>query len=215
MRNYWGYLALLMIVIGVTRWFIMAPYFVPSKSMLPTLEPGDAILVTQYNYGLFFPIKHTQLLKTGLPKRGDIAVFYSPVDFNTIYVKRVIGLPGDTIAYQNKKLIINGQAIKYSVVKALAKTNKMPARTELIEALPGVSHKVIRWNADGFVQNFKIKVPAGQYLMLGDNRDQSNDSRVWGLVPSANLIGKVWRVAINLHPRTKQWRANRLLKEVL
>jgi len=183
----------------VVRSFLFEPFRIPSGSMIPTLHVGDFILVNKFGYGLRCPIGSCKLVDIGEPKRGDVIVFKFPKDPTQDYIKRLIGLPGDKIHYENKTLTINGETMPLTP----AKTND-DARsddTRMHENLGGIEHDTLaKLNriSDSyscpFVQpnpdEFDFEVPAGSYFMMGDNRDGSNDSRCWGTVPEANLKGR-------------------------
>ena len=184
------------------RSFAIQPYRVPTGSLEPTVKPGDFILVTQYNYGLKIPFWDHTIIKISHPKMGQIALFQSPVNPTQLtLVKRVIGLPGDRISYINKVLYINGQEEKQSFVKntkeILDNGNTVPVK-EYREDLNGVSHLIII-NPKAPTTNFKnLIVPKDEYFMMGDNRDDSDDSRYWGFVPFQNFIGQARLVFFNM-----------------
>jgi signal peptidase I len=150
---------------------------------------GDFILVNRFAYGLRCPIGDCQLLATKLPSRGDVVVFRYPVDPKMDFIKRVVGLPGDTVRYVNKELTINGERMAQDPVGRFGDRLDV----ELTENLGGVRHPILT-NADRPVQDFEFTVPAGQYFMMGDNRDGSSDSRFWGTVPEAYLKGRAFFV---------------------
>lgn len=160
---------------------------VPTGSMIPTILEGDVITINKAAYDIRIPFTHISLLKTGEPVRGDIVVFDSEVSDKRL-VKRLIGLPGDVIEMQNNQLIINGQAVHYEIMG-----------NDLIEHLEEKSHKIFLFeNANSGYQSFaQVKVPDGYYLMLGDSRDNSVDSRFIGFVPRKELVGRAARVAIS------------------
>ncbi len=189
-----------LLIVLFARSFLFEPFRIPSGSMLPTLEIGDFIIVNKYIYGLRFPVLHTKFWANRSPQRGDIVVFRFPEDPRQDYVKRVVGIPGDEISYQNKKLSINGEAVSYKLLGS----SILPARSSgrggqnvlrVRENLPAAPHDI--YINSSFRQR-KTKdvwlVPDGRYLVLGDNRDNSNDSRFWGLVPEKNLVGKAFAV---------------------
>lgn len=183
----------LILFILVLRSFVAEPFRIPSGSMIPTLEIGDFVLVKKYAYGLRLPIIQTKILDTGKPKRGDVVVFRYPPQPEINYIKRVIGLPGDHIKWDvEKKLTINGKVVIYSL-DGKYKT-KSGIADKLKESLPDDEpHDLILHN--GSTMSGDWVVPKGHYFMMGDNRDKSSDSRSWGFVPEANLVGKasiVW-----------------------
>lgn len=169
------------------RSFVVEPFRIPSGSMIPTLHVGDFILVNRFSYGLRCPIGDCQLLAAKGPERGDVVVFRYPVDPKMDFIKRVIGLPGDTVRYVNKELTINGQPAPLEPV------GRYGGRLDVehIETLGEKRHRILT-NADRPVQDFEFTVPEGQYFTMGDNRDGSSDSRFWGTVPAAYLKGKAF-----------------------
>ncbi|MFV2057601.1 MAG: signal peptidase I [Thiohalomonadales bacterium] len=184
----------------VLRSFMVEPFRIPSGSMMPTLLVGDFILVNKFTYGIRLPVLNTKIIDIGEPKRGDVAVFRFPNDPTIDYIKRVVGLPGDKISYYNKQVYVNGKPYKqdgdnrYEGVGAGISFSGTRIRTE---NLAGVKHKILIdtqkpiTNLDGYV------VPEAQYFVMGDNRDNSNDSRYWGMVPEANLVGRAFMVWMN------------------
>lgn len=171
------------------RSFLVEPFRIPSGSMIPTLRVGDFILVNRFAYGLRCPIGNCTLLALGEPKRGDVIVFRYPVDPRQDFIKRLVGLPGDTVRYVNKELTINGeQMLREPLGKFEDGLNE-----ESRESLAGVGHNVLV-NPDRPAQDFEYTVPAGQYFMMGDNRDGSSDSRFWGTVPAEYLKGRAFFV---------------------
>lgn len=185
----------LFFAIWLVRSFLVQPYRVPSGSLEPTVYPGDFLLVNQFKYGLRFPVWNKELLPIDTPKRGDIAVFHYPKDPDTLFVKRVIGEPGDHISYHHKKLLINGKEVTRSYVND-AKTIDNPSSVELWdEDLLGLSHQIyVNPNLD-YRDDVDVVVPEDHYFVMGDNRDGSHDSRHWGFVSRSHLVGKamfVW-----------------------
>lgn len=200
-----------LLLVLIIRSFIFSPYVIPSGSLEPTLLPGDFVIANKYDYGLRFPITHAKLT-SGDPKIGDIFIFRFPPNPKIDYIKRVIALPGDTVSYKNKVLYINGkiQAQK-TVGKAmdLVLGKEMPVLIKE-ENLMGVKHKMYINPAMPAV-NFKaFKVPPGYYFAMGDNRDDSADSRYWGLVPEKNIIGKATVIWLSKTPGKLQIRWHRL-----
>lgn len=191
------------LIVLLLRTFVAQPYRVPSGSLEPTVIPGDFILVNQYDYGLHLPVWRNQIIPVSHPKRGQIALFYWPVDSHITFVKRVIGVPGDTVSYVNKVLNINGKVMTqkfqgYDVIRQGDQRIKM-AKYE--ENLDGLKHGIYVCakgisNCPSHGHDFyNLKIPKGYYLMMGDNRDDSDDSRDWGLVPESHFIGRamfVW-----------------------
>lgn len=189
-----------LLVVWVIRSFIIQPYHVPSGSLEPTIVPGDLILVKQYPYGLRFPIFNLKMVNTGEPKRGDIVLFYNPVNPQIVFIKRLIGMPGDHIAYRNKVLYVNGVEAKQTLIGPAQ--DREPGRdpiavNQIQENLSGVVHDIfVRADGGGETQDYDFVVPQGQYFMMGDNRDDSDDGRtgfgsgVLTFVPEQNLIGQ-------------------------
>ncbi len=180
-----SFLPVLLIVL-VLRSFLVEPFQIPSSSMEPTLEVGDYILVNKFNYGVRLPVLGTKIIEMGLPERGDVMVFFPPND-SRYFIKRVVGLPGDVIEYRNKVLYINGEQA--------SQTLKMALRTEVLatEQLGDVDH-TIRVYPTRPVVDGRWAVPEGHYFMMGDNRDNSSDSRAWGTVPEENIVGQAFAV---------------------
>ncbi len=181
-------------IVFVLRSFLYEPFQIPSSSMEPTLEIGDFILVNKYSYGLRLPVIGTKMIPVGQPERGDVMVFFPPND-PRYFIKRVIGLPGDKIQITNNRLIINGVAADQKLISALPSDRPF---TLLEEDLLGTEH-VIRTRVPPtfYGREGEWTVPEGHYFMMGDNRDNSLDSREWGFVPEANVVGKA--VAIWMH----------------
>ncbi len=188
-----------LLIVWIIRSFIVQPYRVPTGSLEPTIAPGDFILVNQFAYGLRFPALNYQLVPVGEPKRGDIVLFYWPVDPNIVFVKRLIGLPGDHIVYKNKTLYINGKEMQQQDLGAGfdIESNENIAVIVKQENLDGIIHKINVLPQGGETGDIDITVPAGNYFMMGDNRDDSEDSRSWGFVPQENIIGKALFVWMN------------------
>lgn len=186
-----GFLPIFLIVLLV-RAFIVQPYRVPTGSLLPTVIPGDFLAVSQFSYGLRLPVWHYKILGQGKPYRGDIVVFRWPVNPNIDYVKRIVGIPGDRISYIDKQLTINGKVATQTFIDYATDGNPNNHWTvkHLQEDLAGVKHEIyIR--PDTVSENFQdLLIPAGNYLVMGDNRDNSDDGRFWGFVPEEALIGK-------------------------
>ncbi len=202
-ENAYGFFGVLLLV-WIIRSFIIQPYRVPTGSLQPTVVPGDFLVVNQFAYGLRFPIGNQQFIATGKPKRGDIVLFYWPVNPSVVFVKRLIGLPGDHIEYRNKVLYINGKEMAQTALgKAMDDEPPMyPNPEEHIpvllkeENLDGVKHQIYMVDDVNNVSsgNFSLVVPPGSYFMMGDNRDNSDDSRTWGLVTENYLIGKAFGI---------------------
>ena len=198
------------LVVFFVRSFIVEPFKIPSGSMMPTLLAGDYILVNKFTYGLRVPILNNTFFEVNHPSRGDVFVFHFPPEPSIDYIKRVVGLPGDKIRYQNKQLTINGKLLDVQDVGnyeyVLPGLNNMTAK-EYREQLGSVNHSILihdvvgNYDADAIGEKFandeEITVPAGHYLAMGDNRDNSSDSRVWGFVPEQNLVGKAFYIWMN------------------
>jgi signal peptidase I len=179
-------------IVLIVRSFLVEPFQIPSGSMLPTLKIGDFILVNKYDYGLRLPVLGTKVIPVGEPERGDVVVFKFPNDPSVNYIKRLIGLPGDVITYKDKKIYVNGELQN---VKLEAKLPPMSPRTLLLEEnLSGVTHEIYNdvGTPGGFAKEWTV--PEGQYFVMGDNRDNSNDSRYWGFVPDSLLVGRAFAV---------------------
>ncbi|HEB97057.1 MAG TPA: signal peptidase I [Sedimenticola thiotaurini] len=189
------------------RSFITEPFRIPSGSMMPTLLVGDFILVNKFAYGLRLPVLNRKVVEIGEPERGDVVVFKYPRDPSVDYIKRIVGLPGDRIAYRDKTLYINGEAQPQTPVGIYTGTGSGARETgvmELIEQLGEVKHHILvnpRVPDFGFgcqvLARGPVTVPEGHYFAMGDNRDNSNDSRCWGFVPESNLVGKAFRIWMN------------------
>jgi len=188
------------LLVLLVRSFVYEPFRIPSGSMMPTLLVGDFILVEKFAYGMRLPVLRTKILETGAPERGDVVVFRFPLDTKVDYIKRLIGLPGDRVAYANKTLYLNGVAQRIDINGTYQPVGSgMRARGSLegTEALGNLQHSVlINPYAPDFptsctvLDGTEITVPEGHYFVMGDNRDDSNDSRCWGLVPEGNLVGR-------------------------
>ena len=181
-----------LLIVLVLRSFLFEPFRIPSGSMIPTLLIGDYILVNKFAYGVRLPVVHTKILDTGEPERGDVAVFRYPADPGLDYIKRVVGLPGDTVTYRDKTLFVNGEEVPISGGEPYVSPVSdavVAGATRREETLGGVTHDILVFD-QGFSGDRVYEVPDGHYFMVGDNRDKSNDSRFWGFVPEENLVGK-------------------------
>ncbi|GGB89085.1 signal peptidase I [Marinobacterium zhoushanense] len=176
------------------RSFLYEPFQIPSGSMLPTLQVGDYILVNKYHYGLRLPVLNTKFLPLDEPQRGDVVVFKYPEQPSINYIKRVVGLPGDVVTYSDKVVYINGEAQSQSLLAQLPPLS--PERLLVKETLGEAEHEIYR-DIGRPTLNAQWTVPAGHYFVMGDNRDNSNDSRYWGFVPDELLVGKA--VAVWMH----------------
>ncbi|MBZ0070226.1 MAG: signal peptidase I [Gammaproteobacteria bacterium] len=186
-------------IVLVLRSFIAEPFRIPSGSMMPTLLVGDFILVNKFAYGLRLPVLNSKVVAVGEPQRGDVVVFRYPEDPSIDYIKRVVGLPGDRISYHDKILHINGVAMpqaeigRYVGIGSGVSSSGASLREE---RLGDVVHQILVRPGSGGVEG-EIEVPAGHYFMMGDNRDNSKDSRYFGPVPEANLVGKAFMIWMN------------------
>lgn len=186
------------------RSFVVEPFRIPSGSMVPTLLIGDFILVNKFDYGLRLPVFHTKIIPTGEPERGDVAVFRYPRDTSKDYIKRIIGLPGDHIVYRDNHLFINGKQVPrtaegiYNGPDAAA----YEVMQEYSEKLGDHQHNFLVM-PDRRHLEAGTTVPAGHYFVMGDNRDNSADSRVWGFVPEKNLVGKAFLIWLSVDK--KDW----------
>lgn len=181
-------------IVLILRSFIAEPFRIPSGSMMPTLLIGDFILVNKFAYGIRLPVIHSKIMDVSDPKRGDIVVFRFPKNPEIDYIKRVVGVPGDRVAYYQKKVYINGKlATQKSLGKydGVGKGKDMTGAEHIIENLSAVEHEILIKNGMPSVEGVFV-VPEGQYFVMGDNRDNSNDSRYWGTVPEQNLVGKAF-----------------------
>jgi signal peptidase I len=202
------------LIVFLLRSFLFEPFKIPSGSMLPTLESGDLILVQKFSYGIRLPVIDRKVAATGEPARGDVVVFRYPPDPRIDYIKRVIGLPGDEVAWLNKKLSVNGKPVETTTMPDYFDEEGSVYTQQLRESLAGIEHRILlradrpafvpgaeqfpsreacRYSAEGVT----CKVPPGHYFVMGDNRDNSVDSRYWGFVPDRNLKGRAFFVWMN------------------
>lgn len=198
----------------VLRSFLVEPFRIPSGSMLPTLQNGDLILVNKFQYGVRLPVIDKKVIEVGSPKRGDVMVFRYPVDPSVDYIKRVVGLPGDVVQYQNKVLSINGQQIVQERDGDFFEPDRGAYVSRYLEQLGSTEHKILlnrqarqdlmpitnfpnRGNCEYFSNGVRCTVPPGHYFMMGDNRDNSLDSRYWGFVPEHYIVGKAFFIWMN------------------
>jgi signal peptidase I len=215
------------LVVLLLRAFVFEPFRIPSDSMMPTLLDGDFIIVNKYAYGLRLPVLNRKILAVGEPQRGDVVVFRYPIDPSTNFIKRLVGLPGDHVVVQDNRIIINGKEVPFTydakyndgcyenltqIDEHLGKHDHKaifcPVALDRQPVLPGCSRGGVRGyvcgdeDAPGFMRTppFVGDVPPGQYLMMGDNRDNSDDGRSWGFVPEQNLVGKATRIWFNWDP---------------
>ncbi len=184
-------------VVWVLRSFLAEPFTIPSGSMLPTLEVGDYILVNKFAYGLRLPVVNTKILPLGDPQRGDIMVFKYPESPKVNFIKRLVGLPGDRIALEGNQLFVNGQLVEKALLRQEPEINpwQMYYRERLGQHAFSTRELVGAMSPSG-----EWVVPVGHYFMLGDNRNESRDSRYWGFVPDHYLVGKAFYIWIHKKP---------------
>lgn len=205
-----------LLIVLVLRSFIAEPFRIPSGSMMPTLLHGDFILVNKFSYGLRLPVLHNKVWANGLPLRGDVIVFRYPDNPSQDYIKRVIGLPGDTIEYRNKSVFVNGVAIEQidqGTFVGQGRDSAMSGARVKQEQLFSVTHQLLIDNSR-YASNNEWQVPDRHYFVMGDNRDNSNDSRRWGTVPEANLVGKAFMVWMNWDVSAGQFDLGRIGKKI-
>lgn len=187
------------LIVLLLRSFLVEPFRIPSASMMPTLVAGDFILVNKFKYGLRLPVIGEKFVNIDEPHRGDVVVFRYPRDPSIDYIKRVIGLPGDIISYHNRQVFVNGKPAalrSLGTYTGLGAALPMSGSHLLEERLDGVTHDVLITTNRPSVEG-EYRVPAGRYFVMGDNRDNSNDSRFWGTVPEQNLVGKAFMIWMN------------------
>jgi signal peptidase I len=177
----------------IIRSFIFEPFRIPSGSMEPTLIDGDFIFVKKYSYGLRLPVTETKIIETGAPARGDVIVFRLPQDPSINYIKRVVGLPGDTVVYERHRLSINGVEVPLRQAKEATR-----AAPRFVETLDGREHDIFVWSPDSSQKDGIYTVPDGHFFVLGDNRDRSKDSRYIGMIPEENLVGEAVRIWMHM-----------------
>jgi len=215
------------LVVLALRSFVFEPFRIPSDSMMPTLLDGDFIIVNKYAYGLRLPVLNRKVVATGGPQRGDVVVFRYPLDPGTNFIKRLVGLPGDHVEVRDNRIVINGKPVAFTLdgkyndgcyVNLSLATEQLgghehqaifcPVAIDRAPVLPGCNRSGLRGyvcgdeDAPGFLRTaaWSGEVPPGQYLMMGDNRDNSDDGRSWGFVPEENLVGKATRIWFNWDP---------------
>lgn len=204
------------IAVFFLRSFLFEPFKIPSGSMIPTLLVGDLILVNKFTYGVRLPVINTKIIDGNTPQRGDVMVFRYPPKPNLDYIKRVVGVPGDTVAYQNKRLTINGQPVPTTALPEYFDEDAVRYFKQFEESVGDKKHRLLnddtrragfleqeigefpfRKNCSYTVEGVTCTVPQGHYFMMGDNRDNSMDSRYWGFVPEQNIVGKAFFVWMN------------------
>ena len=195
------------LIVFLLRSFLAEPFRIPSGSMMPTLLVGDFILVNKFTYGIRIPVINKKIIPLNEPARGDIVVFRFPKDPKVDYIKRVIGLPGDQIVYQNKKLYVNNipvEQVSLGTYQGVGQGEDMTGAEHLVENLTGVEHSILI-RAGAVSAEGAFTVPEGSYFVMGDNRDNSNDSRYWGFVPEENLVGKAFFIWFNIDMQTSHF----------
>lgn len=206
-----------LLIVFLLRSFLFEPFRIPSGSLEPTLLMGDFILVNKFDYGVRLPIYHKEVVENHKPQRGDVMVFRWPPNPSYDFIKRVIGLPGDKISYIDKELFINGQKIPQTFLQNSLAQDELGRSREAVEKqedLLGVRHKIFIDSAK-FSRDFHdIVVPEGMYFVMGDNRDDSADSRFWGFVPETNIVGKAVLVWLSWDGINKSVRFNRMGKVI-
>ena len=203
------------LIVFLLRSFLFEPFKIPSGSMIPTLMVGDLILVNKFHYGVRLPVINKKIIANNEPKRGDVMVFRYPPDPRLDYIKRVVGLPGDEITYTHQKLSVNGQPVAVNSLGEYYDEDSLRYAPQWSEKLGEVEHKILvnprlqaayggdtknfphHANCRYSVEGVSCKVPAGHYFMMGDNRDNSQDSRYWGFVPDENIVGRAFFVWMN------------------
>ncbi|MDR3055606.1 MAG: signal peptidase I [Zoogloeaceae bacterium] len=213
--EYGGSLFPVLLIVFLLRSFLAEPFRIPSDSMMPTLLDGDFILVNKYTYGVRLPILDTKIIDVNEPQRGEVMVFRFPLNPGKNYIKRVVGLPGDTVAYQNKRLTVNDKTVVVEQRDDYLHPVKLYYSSQFDETLGNVTHRILndavrpagisdprdfhdfrencQYNTEGVI----CQVPEGHYFMMGDNRDNSEDSRFWGFVPEENIVGRAFFIWFN------------------
>jgi signal peptidase I len=199
----------IILIVLLLRSFLVEPFRIPSGSMMPTLLVGDFILVNKFAYGLRWPVLNRKFLEIGDPQHGDVVVFRFPQDPSIDYIKRVVALPGDEIQYRDKVLYVNGMPAPQTPLGRYLGTGSGAGMTDSelrLEEVGGIEHQILidpKW-PDYKCEPYSslsigraLEVPPGKYFVMGDNRDNSNDSRCWGFVPEENLVGKAFAIWMN------------------
>lgn len=212
--EYTGSFFPVILFVFVLRSFVVEPFKIPSGSMIPTLLIGDLILVNKYAYGIRLPVINKKIIEVSDPEKGDVMVFRYPVDPTLDYIKRVVAVGGDTVEYRNKQLIINGEVQNLTPLDKYYDPNTFEYSRQFEETLAGRKHRILNdedapdyvightnfpgsENCKYSISGFKCVVPKNHYFMMGDNRDNSSDSRVWGFVSNEQIVGKAFMVWMN------------------
>jgi signal peptidase I len=203
------------LVVFLLRSFLFEPFKIPSGSMIPTLMIGDLILVNKFHYGVRLPVINKKIIDNNPVKRGDVMVFRYPVDPRMDYIKRVVGLPGDQVAYLDQKLTVNGQPVPTVALGDFYDDDSLRYSPQFSEKLGEVEHRILvdpkrpayygpdpkrfpqAENCRYVTEGVTCTIPPGHYFMMGDNRDNSQDSRFWGFVPDQNIVGRAFFVWMN------------------
>ena len=207
----------ILLAVFFIRSFIVEPFRIPSESMLPGLMAGDYILVNKYQYGVRLPVFRNKIIPLSEPERGDVLVFQYPVDPNDNFIKRVIGLPGDVISYEQGNLYINGELAPKEWLESITRFNQagMFNEVELFAQQLG-EHNFEIYERDGPGRSVPyFEVPEGHYFAMGDNRNDSDDSRVWGVVPEENIIGRAFFIWMSWDSDESWFRVNRIGKSII
>jgi len=194
-------------IVLLLRSFLIEPFRIPSGSLEPTLLVGDFLAVNKFAYGLRLPVWEKKIIPIATPKTGEIVVFRWPPNPSYDYIKRVIGVPGDEVSYHNKILSINGKEVKQTFIQYTTDESSGKTVAKYRENLNGVEHDIYI-QPDAKATDFTVKVPEGHYFMMGDNRDDSADSRYWGFVSDEYLRGKAFLVWMSWNSKTAsiRWR---------
>ncbi len=187
------------LIVLILRSFIFEPFRIPSGSMMPTLLVGDFILVNKFDYGLRLPVLHTKLVDFGSPVKGDVVVFRYPEDPSIPYIKRIVGVAGDHVVFSNKVLTVNGVEMNQrslGVYHGVGQGMNMTGAEYKDEQLADIKHEILVINGRRS-HEVDVVIPEGNYFVLGDNRDNSKDSRYWGFVPDENLVGRAFMIWMN------------------